>query len=591
MIRRKLPSRIPMNSLVILTLIFCSFSLGFEKYTAEQAQTRLVKHAMIVADDLWNFNSEGAVEYLKLAAEKDHYETLEVINNNSDIFQSVTTSFPNKLEKFLIRLHLIPRVVLVTPVKSKTNIIGWIEAIWIPHTLFVQVCVLAFLFMVHLTIVLYCKISEEKLLLEQRVAERTNELAESNTILQRQYQERFQAEKEREIIQKQLEQSRKMESLGLLAGGVAHDLNNVLSGIVSYPDLLLLDIPSDSPQRKTIETIRNSGLRAADIIQDLLTLARRGVVTKQLLDLNELVREYNASPEYEKLLEYYPNMAVIFNSEESLAPIMGSPTALKKVIMNLVSNGAEAQPKGGSIFITSRNQHLDTTLNGFQSIAAGDYVVLTVRDEGEGISQEDLQRIFEPFYTRKVMGRSGTGLGLTVVWGTIEDHDGAINVDSTPGVGTTIEIYIPVSRDIAMAFGEKTTPAEQFGNQQKILVVDDVDHQREIACAILKRLHYQVHAVASGEEAIVFLDKETVDLIILDMILDGGMDGLDTYKRIIELHPGQKAIIASGFSETDQVKETQRLGAGSCIRKPYTLQQLSVAVWNELDPSKENSFQ
>ena len=443
MIRQKLHSRIPIYSLIILTLLFCLFSLGFEKYTAEKANARLVKHAMIVADDLWNFNSEGAVEYLKLAAEKDHYESLEVINNNSDIFQSVTTSIPNKLEKWLINLHLIPRVVLVTPVKSKTNIIGWIEAIWIPHTFFVQAGVFVFLFMMHLTIVLYCKISEEKLLLEQRVVERTNELAESNRILQKQYKERFQAEKEREIIQKQLEQSRKMESLGLLAGGVAHDLNNVLSGIVSYPDLLLLDVPSDSPQRKTIETIRNSGLRAADIIQDLLTLARRGVVTKQLLDLNELIREYKTSPEYEKLLEYYPNIEVIFKPAESIAPIMGSPTALKKVIMNLVSNGAEAQPNrasGGSIFITTRNQHLDETLNGFQPIAAGDYVVLTVRDEGEGISQEDLQRIFEPFYTKKVMGRSGTGLGLTVVWGTIEDHDGAIDIGSIPGAGTTIEI-------------------------------------------------------------------------------------------------------------------------------------------------------
>jgi signal transduction histidine kinase len=298
MTRPKIHSRMPMYSLVILTLIFCSFSLGFEKYAAERAQARLVKHAMIVADDLWNFNSEGALEYLKLAAEKDHYETLEVINNNSEIFQSITTDFPNKFEKILVSFQLIPRVMLITPVESKTNIIGWIEAIWIPDTLFVQSGVLSFLFMVHLTIVLYCRISEEKLRLEQRVVERTNELAESNRILQREYQERYQAEKEREKIQKQLEQSRKMESLGLLAGGVAHDLNNVLSGIVSYPDLLLLDLPSDSPQRKTIETIRNSGLRAADIIQDLLTLARRGVVTKQLLDLNELIREYRMSPEY-----------------------------------------------------------------------------------------------------------------------------------------------------------------------------------------------------------------------------------------------------------------------------------------------------
>ncbi|MFT5702580.1 MAG: signal transduction histidine kinase/ActR/RegA family two-component response regulator [Desulforhopalus sp.] len=587
--RQKLHSRIPMYSLVILTLIFCFFSLGFEKYAADSAQARLVKHAMIVADDLWNFNSEGAVEYLKLAAEKDHYATLEVTNNNGELFQSITTTFPNTFEKFLIGLHLIPRVMLITPVQSNTNIIGWVEAIWIPHTLFVQFYALSFLFMLHLTIMLYCRISQEKLLLEERVVERTNELAESNRILQLEYQERYQAEKERGKIQKQLEQSKKMESLGLLAGGVAHDLNNVLSGIVSYPDLLLLDLPSDSPQRKTIETIRSSGLRAADIIQDLLTLARRGVVTKQLIDLNELIREYSHSPEYDKLLDYHPNIEVIFNMEEPLATTMGSPTALKKVIMNLVSNGAEAQPQGGSISITSRNQYLETTLNVFKPIAAGNYVVLEVRDEGEGIDPEDMQRIFEPFYTKKVMGRSGTGLGLTVVWGTIEDHDGTIDIGSTPGAGTTIEIYLPVSTDIAATSEEEITPTELFGNYQTILVVDDVAHQREIASAILTRMHYQVNAVASGEEAIVFLMEKKVDLVVLDMILDGGMDGLETYKRIIKLHPGQKAIIASGFSETDQVQEAQELGAGSCIRKPYTLQQLSDAVWNELAPSKGDS--
>ncbi len=311
-------------------------------------------------------------------------------------------------------------------------------------------------------------------------------------------------------------------------------------------------------------------------------------MNKQLLDLNQLIREYRTSPEYEKLLQYYPSIEVIFDPEEPLALIMGSPTALKKAIMNLVSNAAEAQPRGGRIVIESINRHLKTSINAMQPIAAGEYVVLKVKDEGEGIGTEDLQRIFEPFYTRKVMGRSGTGLGLTVVWGTVEDHNGTINVDSTPGVGTTIEIYLPVSTEQTASSEETITRTDLFGNNQTILVIDDVDHQREIACAILRRLRYQVHAVTSGEEAIKFLRNKQVDLVVLDMILDGGIDGFETYKRIIELRPGQKAIIASGYSETDRVQETQELGAGSCIRKPYTLQQLSVAVWNELALSKEN---
>ncbi len=589
MTRHKGLSRIPMYSLVILTVIFCVFTLGYEKYAANRGQERLNKHALIIADDLWHFNTEGVVEYLRLAAEADHYERIEVVNHNGELFQSVTTQLPNTLEDFLIRLRLIPRVVLVSPVRSKTNIIGWIEAIWIPETLQVQTNVFLFLFMVFVSITLSGRIIREKQLLEQRVVARTNELAEANKTLRQEYRERLVMEEERKIIQQQLEQSRKMESLGLLAGGVAHDLNNVLSGIVTYPDLLLLDMPKDSPQRKSIETIRDSGLRAADIIQDLLTLARRGVVNKQLLDLNELIRQYGSSPEYHKLLGYYPQTEVRYDLEEPLAPVLGSPTALKKVIMNLISNGAEAQPGGGCLFIVSRNMYLEKPLQGLQPIAAGNYILFRVKDEGEGISPTDLQRIFEPFYTRKVMGRSGTGLGLTVVWGSIEDHNGGIDISSSPGAGTTIDIYLPVSTE-KISPAEKEPPAELFGTHQTILVVDDEDHQRDIACAILKRLQYQVYAVASGEEAVAFVTNKKVDLVVLDMILTGGIDGFETYRQILELHPGQKAIIASGFSETDRVQKTHDLGAGICIRKPYTLQQLSVAVWKELQDSEQETF-
>lgn len=576
-------SRIPTYSLIALTLAFCLFTLVHERYAAERAYERLVKHAMIISDDLWNLNNRGAAAYLKLAAEADHYERLEVVNNNGEIFQEVATHFPTRLEQMLIRMKLIPRVVMVTPVRSETDIIGWIEALWIPRTLAMQSYVLLFFFMIWVSITLYCRIIREKQLLEKRVVKRTNALAESNRTLQQEYRERMLAEKQRESIERQLEQSRKMESLGLLAGGVAHDLNNVLSGIVTYPDLILHDLPPDSPQRKNIETIRNAGLRAADIVQDLLTLARRGVVTRQQLDLNELVRQFGVSPECEKIRDYFPDTEIVYDLETALSPIKGSPTALKKVIMNLVSNGAEAQAEGGTLLIETRAIKLTAPKSGLQSMDVGEYVRLRVRDNGEGIGEEDLNRIFEPFYTRKVMGRSGTGLGLTVVWGTVEDHEGAIDVSSRPGEGTTIDIYLPANQE------EESRPAPEEGSReevpgsgQTILIIDDVDHQREIATAILERLNYRVESVESGEAALEFLRKKPVELVVLDMILVGGMDGLDTYKKILELYPGQKAIIASGFSESDRVLRAQALGAGSCIRKPYTLQQLSGAVQKEL---------
>ena len=392
-----------------------------------------------------------------------------------------------------------------------------------------------------------------------------------------------QAEEDRERLEAKLQRAQKMEALGLLAGGVAHDLNNVLSGIVSYPDLLLLELPEDSPLRRPIMTIQDSGRKAAAIVQDLLTLARRGVVTTEILDLNDIVSEYLRSPEQEKIQSYHPTVQIQIDLAAKLPAIRGSKVHLKKTLMNLVANAAEAQPKGGKIKISTENEYIDRPVKGYENVAEGEYVVMKVADEGTGIAPDDQKRIYEPFYTKKVMGRSGTGLGMAVVWGTVKDHRGFINLESTVGKGTTFKLYFPLTR-------EKLTPEKRMesiedlkGNDETILVVDDVKEQREIAENILTVLNYSVTTVSSGEDAVRYLQHNTVDLLVLDMIMDPGIDGLETYKRIVKLVPGQKTIIVSGFSETDRVKEAQRLGAGKCIRKPYTLQEIAIAVKNEIE--------
>ena len=581
---------IPLVSLTILTAVFCLFVIGFEKYSVNQAEARLEKHALVVADSLWNFNSAGIVEYLRLAAEADHYATLEIVNKDGNIFQAVGTSPPSGLERLLLAAHLIPKVELVSQVWSKTDLLGWVKAVWIPTTIPIYVTMFVFLLMVHLVVVLYCRILKQKLLLEQRVAERTFELSQANNALKREIHERTLAEKERGELQCSLERSKKMESLGLLAGGVAHDLNNVLSGIVSYPDLLLHDMPEDNPMRRVILTIRDSGMRAAEIVQDLLTLARRGVVTRKMVNLNNLIDEYCNSPEYRKLLDVSANLEMELQLDPNLATVTGSPVALKKVLMNLVANGAEAQPHGGRIRIATQNVILAAPLEGFQRIGPGEFVVLTVADEGEGIAQDDRQRIFEPFYTKKVMGRSGTGLGLTVVWGTVEDHGGAIDIDSELGLGTTISVYLPVGRDPHQPGpDEPDVHRDLLGHRETILVVDDVLYQREIACAMLKRLNYTPLAVESGEAAISLVQTKEIDLMILDMIMDGGIDGLETYRGVQDFRPGQKAVVVSGFSETDRVHEAQRLGAGVCLKKPYTFDELALAVKQELQKVRHYS--
>ncbi len=394
--------------------------------------------------------------------------------------------------------------------------------------------------------------------------------------------ERKRVEKEKNELKERLVRSQKMESLGLLAGGVAHDLNNVLSGIVSYPDLLLMDLPEDSPLRKPILTIQKSGQKAADIVQDLLTLARRGVSITEVLNLNDIILDYLKSPEYLKLLNYYQALSVETNFENALLNIKGSPIHLKKAIMNLVSNAAEAQHSCGKIVISTYNKYIDTPIKGYEEIREGDYVVLEVADDGIGIADEDLSRIFEPFYSKKIMDRSGTGLGMAVVWGSVQDHNGYINVKSTEGEGTTFYLYFPVIREKLAKEKVFISIEEYMGNNESILVVDDIKEQREIAINLLSRLNYSVSAVSSGEEALEYLKTNTSDLLLLDMIMDPGIDGLDTFKKIIACHPRQKALIASGFSETDRVKEAQMLGVGQYIKKPYTLEKIGIAVKEEL---------
>lgn len=418
--------------------------------------------------------------------------------------------------------------------------------------------------------------------LEKRVTERTKELQQMYEQLEREMIERQAADDEKRQLQEQLARSQKMEALGLLAGGVAHDLNNVLSGIVSYPELLLLKLEADSPMRKSIHTIQDSGKKAAAIVQDLLTLARRGVVSKEVINLNPIVKAYLGSPEHQQIMHHHPGVEVQVHLAKDLMPILGSPFHITKTIMNLVSNAAEAQPDGGRITISTRNRYVDRPQQQYERVEEGEYALLRVSDDGSGIADGDLERIFEPFYTKKVLGRSGTGLGMAVVWGTVQDHNGRIDVKSSPGKGATFDLYFPATRKSSKAFKEETSFDILMGEGETILIVDDVKEQREITQEILTHLNYHAVGVNSGEAAIEYLKQETVSLIILDMIMEPGMDGLDTYRRILEIHPGQKAIIASGYAESERVREALKLGAGAYIRKPYSMEKIGKAIRLEL---------
>jgi PAS domain S-box-containing protein len=395
--------------------------------------------------------------------------------------------------------------------------------------------------------------------------------------------ERKQAEAEHRELEERLQRAEKMESLGTLAGGVAHDLNNVLGIVVGYAEMLMGEMDEANPMRDDLEKILEGGNRSAAIVQDLLTLARRGVQTKKTVNLNAAIMDCQKLPEFEKVFSHNRQVKLQMDFESDLLNIMGSPVHIGKTIINLAANAVEAMPNGGVLKIATANQYLDVPIHGYDKIREGDYVILTVSDTGEGIPERDIKRIFEPFYTKKIMGRSGTGLGLAVVWGTVKDHNGYINVASEEGKGTTFTLYFPVTREEIAIDQVPVSMSEYMGRGETILVVDDINRQRELASRMLRKLNYRVNTVASGEEAIEYLKTNKADLIVLDMIMDPGIDGLETYEHILKLNPVQKAVIVSGFSESDRVKEAQRIGAGAYVPKPYVLERLGLAVRKELD--------
>ncbi len=368
----------------------------------------------------------------------------------------------------------------------------------------------------------------------------------------------------------------KMEALGLVAGGIAHDLNNILTGMLGYPDLILSRKDLDSTVARHVRGMQKSALRASAFVADLLTISRGVAVQKSVLQLNDVVDDYFKSLDYKEQSGQHPGVCVNRDQERTIPCVEGSAVHIEKCVMNLIVNAMEAVSEGGHVTIGTSYRELTELLEGYQVVAPGSYVVLTVKDDGPGIPAENLSRIFEPFFTRKEMGFSGTGFGLTIVWNTMKDHDGFIDLTSD-SKGTTFALYFPATdKDVLRARAPQSV--DECVGTGTILVVDDEEEVRDVCKDMLEVLGYSVSTVSSGEEAIAYLGINDIDLVVLDMIMGKGLNGRQTFEAIHDRNPAQRVILASGYAKNVDAHAAINAGALGFIHKPYTLEALGHQV-------------
>ena len=415
--------------------------------------------------------------------------------------------------------------------------------------------------------------------------------------LARDITERIEQEKRKAEMNARAEQAERMESLGVLAGGVAHDLNNVLGPIVALPDLVeedFRDLGDIVPEKEraqitnTLGVISASALRAAAVVKDLVSLTKRGSYLLAPLDINVLACDAKKAGWMDSIIKRHPD--VWFNCLPADGPcmILGEDSHLSRALYNLVSNAAEAITGEGTVTVSVAQVTLDRPIVGRSVIPAGDFARIEVADTGKGIEPGDLGHVFEPFFTRKKKGeRSGSGLGLSVVYGVVNDHNGFIDVTSEPGEGTSFALHFPLHRADSGSDVEPVTVSVPHGSG-RVLVVDDEESQRFLACRCLKKLGYEADVASDGLAAVEIFSKNQksglgspYELVVLDMIMEAGYDGLRTLREILELYPEQKVIIASGHSEDSRAKKAAELGA-DWLAKPYAHSDLAHAVQRKL---------
>jgi len=389
--------------------------------------------------------------------------------------------------------------------------------------------------------------------------------------------DRKKTEQEKQRLEEQIHQTQKLESIGRLAGGVAHDLNNILTPIIGYGEMLVQETGRNEEEREMLEEIVDSGVRARNLVRQLLAFSRKQALEFKPLSVNKLLDGIA------KLIRrtIREDIEVKLIKAESLPLVLGDAGQMEQVIMNLVVNAQDAMPQGGKLTIeTSRKQ---TEKPAGKDAAPEPQVVLSVSDTGCGIDDEIGPHIFEPFFTTK-SNNTGTGLGLATVYGIVKQHSGHVRFCSEPGQGATFSVYLPASEAPAEPGDEQADFAAELGGSEKIVLVEDNKQVRAFSTAILQRHGYDVLPSSGGREALALAEKlETAPHLLLTDVVMPGLNGKELYERIAELHPGIKVLYMSGY--TNDVIEQRGVSEGAYhfIQKPFSGPDLVAKVRETLD--------
>jgi len=375
--------------------------------------------------------------------------------------------------------------------------------------------------------------------------------------------------------EEQVRHGQKMEAIGTLAGGVAHDFNNLLTGILGYAELLKMGSKPGEKVHQAAEVIEKAATRAASLTQQLLGFARRGKHQNVLVDLHAPIQEVTGllSATLDK------NIRLRLDFATPTAPVQGDPGQMSQIILNLAVNAADAMAEGGDlVFHTETVDLTPDQRRRHDGTLPGRHVLVAVSDTGSGIPPDVIPRIFEPFFTTKDQGK-GTGMGLAMVYGIVQNHGGFIEVDSALGCGTTFRLYFPEvreqeSRSLQKAGGEMVEPGSGT-----ILVIDDKDAVRSVATAFLEEMGYRVLTASDGEEAVAVFraSHEPIDLVIIDMVMPA-MGGRECFRALKSIRPGLKAVLSTGYDFNAAVQEILDEGMRGFVQKPYQLRQLSEVV-------------